>query len=50
MCLLSIIAGADLGFVIAHHHARIVFVILGVSVTARCLISADGSESEGNSS
>lgn len=35
MTVLSIIVGADLGFVIAHHLTRIVVVILGAPIAAR---------------
>ncbi|WP_323689849.1 AbrB family transcriptional regulator [Rhizobium sp. AN64] len=35
MSMLTIIAGADLGFVVAHHLVRIVFVILGAPTIAR---------------
>ncbi|TCL00595.1 hypothetical protein BXY66_3239 [Shimia isoporae] len=37
MTVLSIIVGADLGFVIAHHLTRIVVVILGAPIVARWL-------------
>ncbi|KPA20543.1 putative ammonia monooxygenase [Shimia sp. SK013] len=37
MTILSIIVGADLGFVIAHHLTRIVVVILGAPIVARLL-------------
>ncbi|WP_270732136.1 AbrB family transcriptional regulator [Shimia sp. Alg240-R146] len=37
MTVLSIIVGADLGFVIAHHLTRIVVVILGAPIVARLL-------------
>ena len=35
MTVLAIVAGADLGFVIAHHLARIVIVITGAPIAAR---------------
>ena len=37
MTVLAIVAGADLGYVIAHHLTRIVFVILGAPIVARML-------------
>ncbi|MEH0071291.1 AbrB family transcriptional regulator [Pannonibacter sp. Pt2-lr] len=37
MTVLSIVAGADLGFVILHHLTRIVIVILGAPVAARLI-------------
>lgn len=37
MTVLAIVAGADLGFVIAHHLTRIVVVILGAPIVARLL-------------
>ncbi len=37
MTVLAIVAGADLGFVIAHHLTRIVLVILGAPIAARLL-------------
>ncbi|MGR3712401.1 MAG: AbrB family transcriptional regulator [Shimia sp.] len=37
MTILSIIVGADLGFVIAHHLTRIVLVIIGAPIIARWL-------------
>jgi len=35
MTVLSIVTGAELGFVIAHHLLRIVLVILGAPIVAR---------------
>ena len=35
MTVLAIVAGADLGFVIVHHLARIVIVITGAPVAAK---------------
>ena len=35
MTVLAIVAGADLGFVIAHHLVRVVLVITGAPVAAR---------------
>lgn len=40
MSMLSIIAGADLGFVVIHHLARILLVVLGAPLIARRLIPA----------
>lgn len=37
MTLLSIVAGADLGFVIVHHLARVILVITGAPVAARLM-------------
>lgn len=37
MTVLAIVAGADLGFVIAHHLTRIVLVILGAPIVARLI-------------
>lgn len=37
MAMLAIIAGADLGFVVAHHVARIVLVITGAPIAARLM-------------
>lgn len=37
MAMLAIIAGADLGFVVAHHLARIVIVITGAPIAARLM-------------
>ena len=37
MTVLAIVAGADLGYVIAHHLTRIVLVILGAPVVARIM-------------
>ncbi|TVR07060.1 MAG: AbrB family transcriptional regulator [Salinarimonadaceae bacterium] len=37
MAMLAIIAGADLGFVVAHHLARIVIVISGAPIAARLM-------------
>ncbi|SLN41483.1 Putative ammonia monooxygenase [Pseudoruegeria aquimaris] len=38
MTVLSIVAGADLGFVIVHHLTRIIVVILGAPIAARRLV------------
>jgi len=40
MTVLAIVAGADLGFVIAHHLVRIVLVILGAPVMVRFMRTA----------
>ncbi|MCQ0970348.1 AbrB family transcriptional regulator [Paracoccus sp. TK19116] len=37
MTVLAIVAGADLGFVVAHHMTRIVLVILGAPLAARMM-------------
>ncbi|MCL7464682.1 AbrB family transcriptional regulator [Phaeovulum sp. NW3] len=37
MTVLAIVAGADLGYVVAHHLTRIVLVILGAPIAARLL-------------
>lgn len=41
MTVLAIVAGADLGFVIAHHLARIVLVITGAPLVASLLGRSD---------
>ena len=40
LTVLAIVAGADLGFVIAHHLIRIVLVIIGAPIVARLTIGA----------
>lgn len=42
LTVLAIVAGADLGFVIAHHLVRIVIVILGAPVVARLVARRPG--------
>ena len=42
MTVLSIIAGADLGFVIVHHLTRILLVITGAPLAARLMRVKDG--------
>ncbi|MFP1645483.1 AbrB family transcriptional regulator [Pontitalea aquivivens] len=41
MTVLAIVAGADLGYVVAHHLTRIVLVILGAPIAARLLRRGD---------
>lgn len=48
MTVLAIVAGADLGFVIAHHLARIVVVITGAPIAARLFRVTDRAKSAEN--
>ena len=47
MTVLAIVAGADLGFVIAHHLTRVVVVILGAPIAARLFRVNDRARSDG---
>jgi len=47
MTVLAIVAGADLGFVIAHHLVRVVVVILGAPIAARLFRVNDRARSDG---
>ena len=46
MTVLAIVAGADLGFVIAHHLTRILLVITGAPVAARLFRVAERQQRE----
>ncbi len=46
MTVLAIVAGADLGFVIAHHLVRVVLVILGAPIAARLFRVNDRARSD----